>query len=356
MIPAETSQIELDGSQGEGGGSILRVGAGLACVIHRPLKVTNIRKNRDVPGLRTQHLIGIQALQQLTHGDLTDVEVGTTELEFSPGMDWQPNIELTIPTAGNIGLLMQTLHNALYCAPIDQCTIHIQGGGTYGIAAPGCAYLQNVTYPLFKKIGYSVELDVIDHGFYPKGGAQAKVVIRPNPSGYEGLILEERGTLEKVQGCIIVEQQLQNARVGERILESIQTSISPELLQNVPLDIQIAYPSSPSVGVGVDLWCSYSSGAILGVGTILGEKKVSSEKVGKHVSLKLIELLKSESTVDEYASDQLLPLLALAEGPSRIRLDVCSSHFTTNLAIIERFIPRESRITKLDSGFLFEYL
>ncbi len=355
MTESNSSFLILDGSQGEGGGSILRVGAGLACVRNRPLKVVNIRKNRSNPGLRPQHLIGIQALKTLTNGTLSGVGVGTEELEFRPGSDWRTALDLTIPTAGNVGLLMQTLHNALYRAPTEKYSVHIHGGGTYGMAAPGACYLQNVTYALFSRLGYSVDVNVIRHGFYPKGGAEAMATITPNPSGYRGLVLEERGDLKSIEGRIIAEQNLRQARVGERIKESLIGSASESLPHGVPLDIRVEYPSAPSVGVGVDIWCKFSSGAILGLGTLLGERGVPSEAIGKRAALKLGKLLESDATVDPYASDQLVPLLSLAEGPSKFKLDVISSHLQTNLEIIRNFFPRDYRITPSGNGFIFEY-
>jgi RNA 3'-terminal phosphate cyclase (ATP) len=356
MAENDSNPLILDGSRGEGGGSILRVGAGLACVKNRPLKVINIRKNRNNPGLRPQHLIGIQALKTLTNGTLSDVRVGTLELELHPGSDWRTALDLTIPTAGNVGLLMQTLHNALYRAPIEKCSIQIHGGGTYGMAAPGTNYLQNVTYALFNRLGYSVDLKVIRHGFYPKGGAEAVATIVPNPAGYRGLILERRGELESIGGCIVVEQNLQKAHVGNRIKESLIASTSSSLPRGIVMDIKVEHPSAPSVGVGVDLWCKFSSAAILGIGTLLGEKGVPSETIGERAALKLRQLLESDGTVDEYASDQLVPLLCIAEEPSRFKLGAISSHFQTNLDIIQNLFPREYRIAQSGNGFIFEYL
>ena len=356
MAKKDSSPLILDGSQGEGGGSILRVGAGLACVKNRSLKVINIRKNRNNPGLRPQHLTGIQALRTLTNGTLSDVRVGTLELDLHPGSDWRTALDLTIPTAGNVGLLMQTLHNALFRAPIEKCSIQIHGGGTYGKTAPGTNYLQNVTYALFKRLGYSVDLNVIRHGFYPKGGAEAVATIVPNPAGYYGLILEERGELESIEGCIVVEQNLQQARVGDRIKESFIASTSSSLSRGVVMDIKVEHPSAPSVGVGVDVWCRFSSGAILGTGTVLGEKGVPSETIGKRAGQRLRQLLESDATVDEYASDQLVPLLCFAHEPSRFKLDAISSHLQTNLDIIQKFFPREYRIIQSGHGFIFEYL
>ena len=356
MAGNDPNPLILDGSQGEGGGSILRVGAGLACVKNRPLRVVNIRKNRNNPGLRPQHLIGIQALKTLTNGTLSDVRVGTPELDLYPGADWRTALDLTIPTAGNVGLLMQTLHNALYRAPIERCSIQIHGGGTYGRTAPGTGYLENVTYALFNRLGYAVDLNVIRHGFYPKGGAETVATIVPNPAGYRGLILEERGQLESIEGSIVVEQHLQQARVGDRIKESLIASTSNFLSKCVVMDIKVELPSAPSVGVGVDVWCKFSSGAILGTGTVLGERGVPSETIGKRAAQRLKHLLESDATVDEYASDQIIPLLCLAQGPSKFKLDAISPHLRTNLDIIQNFFPREYRITPSGNGFIFEYL
>ena len=81
-----------------------------------------------------------------------------------------------------------------------------------------------------------------------------------------------------------------------------------------------------------------------------------SETIGKRAGQKLRQLLVSDATVDEYASDQLVPLLSLAEGPSKFKLDAISSHLQTNLDIIRSFFPREYRITPSGKGFVFEYL
>ena len=48
--------IVIDGSFGEGGGSILRLGAGFYVLFKRPIRIKNIRANRPKPGLRLQHL------------------------------------------------------------------------------------------------------------------------------------------------------------------------------------------------------------------------------------------------------------------------------------------------------------
>jgi RNA 3'-terminal phosphate cyclase (ATP) len=47
--------IVLDGSQGEGGGQILRTALALSLVTGRSFRMVKIRANRSKPGLRPQH-------------------------------------------------------------------------------------------------------------------------------------------------------------------------------------------------------------------------------------------------------------------------------------------------------------
>ena len=80
-----TPPLEFDASFGEGGGSILRVAAGLAVVTNQTLHIYNIRKSRPQPGLKTQHMMGVKAIIQLTDGHTTPIEIGTTESYNYPG-------------------------------------------------------------------------------------------------------------------------------------------------------------------------------------------------------------------------------------------------------------------------------
>lgn len=48
------------------GGQILRITIAASCVLRQPVRVTKIRAGRDKPGLRPQHLSGIQVLSILS--------------------------------------------------------------------------------------------------------------------------------------------------------------------------------------------------------------------------------------------------------------------------------------------------
>ena len=348
--------LQIDGSFGEGGGSIVRISSGLACLKKTSIEIKNIRFNRKNPGLRLQHLVGINTLAKLTGGSTNNLDVGSTFVKFNPGFEWNNNVNVQIRTAGNIGMLSQTIYNALYLAPPQKYQIHVDGGGTYGTHAAGTSYLSNVIFPIFKNLGYSVNIDVFKHGFYPKGGGKALITIIPSSSFYKNLILEERGELEEIRGHIHVENSLKKSQVAERIQNSVLQNIKPNLTQSNEIQIISDYHNSLSVGVGVDIWCKYSSGAILGIGTILGKRGVSSEKIGIIAANKLNNLLESNETVDEYASDQILPLLFIAKESSKFVIRKKTMHFLTNLELLKGFFKRNFAIKKAEKGYSVEIL
>ena len=53
--------ITIDGSEGEGGGQILRTSLALSLVTGQPFRMERIRARRQKPGLLRQHLTAVEA-------------------------------------------------------------------------------------------------------------------------------------------------------------------------------------------------------------------------------------------------------------------------------------------------------
>jgi len=348
-------RLSIDGSFGEGGGSILRLSVGFSILFDQPIRLYNIRANRSKPGLRLQHLLGLKTLANLTDSDLSNCSVGTQEIKFKPNTKHlKEQIKVDIGTAASVGLLLQPIQIAcLKFSEPSEITIDLNGGGTLGKWAPGLHYLNNVTYQIFRNSGYDIDLEIHKYGFYPKGGAITRCKIHPPQKNLKPIRLTDLGNINSIKGKIICSQNLSNANVAERIKSSAQKNISAELSINT--NITYEYVNALSTGVGLSLWAESSTGAIISSGTIVGEKKISSEEVGKMASNRIINYIKNKIPVDNYLSDQLIPLMAYIQQSSRIKVLEITSHAKTNLELLKLFTDREYHIEKKENHATIEY-
>ena len=53
--------IVIDGSQGEGGGQVLRTALALSIVTGQPFRIEKIRAGRKTPGLMRQHVTAVSS-------------------------------------------------------------------------------------------------------------------------------------------------------------------------------------------------------------------------------------------------------------------------------------------------------
>src|SRR5262245_43603031 len=148
--------IEIDGSEGEGGGQILRSSLSLAVCTQQPFRIANIRANRDKPGLMRQHLTAVKAAAEICDASVDGAEPGSRTLAFRPGKLRAGDFSFAIGTAGSCTLVLQTVLMPLLTAPA-RSRVRITGG-THNRAAPPFDFLQRSFLPLLARMGARVEL------------------------------------------------------------------------------------------------------------------------------------------------------------------------------------------------------
>ncbi len=108
--------LKIDGSEGEGGGQILRTSLALSMVTGTPVRIDNIRAGRAKPGLMRQHLTAVLAAAEVSQGRVEGAEVGSTSLGLHPRDDPPGEHRFAIGTAGSVTLVLQTVLPALLTA------------------------------------------------------------------------------------------------------------------------------------------------------------------------------------------------------------------------------------------------
>src|SRR5687768_12164889 len=126
--------IVLDGSQGEGGGQILRSSLALSLLTGTPFRIDNIRAGRARPGLLRQHLTAVQAAATVGQAEVDGATIGSRSLFFRPQAPRPGDYTFSVGTAGSATLVLQTVLPALMTAAKPSSLV--LEGGTHNPAAP----------------------------------------------------------------------------------------------------------------------------------------------------------------------------------------------------------------------------
>ena len=318
--------LEIKGDYLEGGGQIIRTALALSIITQKPFTITNIRKGRKEPGLKEQHLQTVRAAAKLCNARIQGDQLSSTELSFTPNKIKNTNLEVNIPTAGSTALVLQSL---LIPGTKHNLNIHITGGGTFNLHAPSLIYIQKILLPILRKMNYEASIEVINNGFYPRGGAEVSVKTRKTK--LKPLQLTDRGKLNLISCYSFASNDLKNRKVAER-----QSETARKLLNGYEVNICNKYIQSYCPGSGILLVADFENTTI-GY-DVAGEKQKTAEIVGGEAALGFKKQLDSEAAVDEFMSDQILPYLALAEGKSIIKVPKLTQHAETNIWLIKQFL------------------
>lgn len=318
--------LEIDGSHGEGGGQILRTAVALSAVTGIPCRITNIRANRPSPGLKPQHLMGIQAATDICHAETRGVHSGSTCIEFVPHDISGGEYTVKIGTAGSITLILQVL-TPICLFSTDPVKLTITGG-TDVKWSPSIAYFEKVFCNILEKMNAHVRIAVHNHGFYPKGGGKVTAVIRPWDQKM-GLNLTERGPVRGLEVVSIASSFLGSARVAERQYHAFEKCFSDYSVSANSRYVETLNPGSSLCGVAL---CEHSA---LGADS-LGEKGKSAETVGREAGTFLQKEIDSGAALDVHMGDQIIPYLALAGG--EVSISQISNHTRTSIWVCQQFV------------------
>jgi len=335
------SPIEIDGSQGEGGGQILRTAVSLSTVLGIPIKVVDIRANRPQPGLKAQHLEAVKALQKLCNAQVTGLEVGSREVLFCPGKLEGGHFTIDIGTAGSIPLVIQTIVLPALWGPKDTFVRIL--GGTDVKWAPSIDYTHYVFLSILRIMGAHTNLGLINRGYYPEGGGEVELRICPlEPQGLKPLVIPTQEGEPKVFGSV------HTANLPEDVGKRLKSTALKSLIGITDVKIMSNQWEGHSTGAGITLVSEFKN-TLLGADA-LGEKGKRAEIVAKDCVNELLAEGKSGATLDHHMADQILPFLALSSGPSEFLVREITQHTKTNIDVIEKLAGASFELKAAEGG------
>ena len=314
--------IEIDGSQGEGGGQILRTALSLSMITGQPFCLKNIRAARKKPGLMRQHLVCVQAAQRISNAQVEGDYLNSQNLVFTPQQVQAGHYEFNIGSAGSTLLVFQTLLPALLLQPTAS-EINIIGG-THNPLAPSANFIADCFLPALKKIGIDVDFKLEKAGFFPIGGGQIYAKIHPWTNSKPLSLLEKENVQITIFGSVL---NLPND-ILEREFQVLKKSLAIEQATAVKLN---------GISEGNHLFVNVKTQHHVQQFSALGEKRKAGEQIAKNLAIQVLAYLQSPDIVDEYLADQLLLPLVLGQGGT-FTTQIISQHTQTQVEIIQKFM------------------
>ncbi|MDO5580906.1 MAG: RNA 3'-terminal phosphate cyclase [Planctomycetia bacterium] len=322
--------IEIDGSEGEGGGQILRSSLALSLLTGRSFRIRNIRAKRSRPGLLRQHLTAVQAAAEIGQARLIGDSPGSLSLEFVPGAIRGGEYHFQIGTAGSAMLVLQTILPVLILA--DKPSKITLSGGTHNPQAPPFDFFVQTFIPLIERMGPAIRAKIHRYGFYPAGGGELEVEIDPVRSLKSFALLDRGDLLEKRAEILITGIPYD---IAQREANTIRDQ---DLWSDAPINIR----KIPSSGPGniVQIFLKFEN--ITESFNAIAEKGKRAEDLVRNMFRNIGEYIRSDVPVGIYTADQIMLPMAIAavkdREPGKFRTLPLSNHSRTHIDLIRKFL------------------
>lgn len=330
--------ITIDGSEGEGGGQMVRNACALSLVTGEPFRISNIRGRRAKPGLMRQHVTAVEAACAISGSECSGLTVGATELEFRPGRATPGEYHFAVGTAGSTGLVLQTVLMPLILA--DGPSRLVLEGGTHNMLAPPFDFIERTFLPIINRMGPNVSARIVRHGFYPRGGGRIDVDITPAPLAPIDCI--ERGEQLGVTGQVLFAGL--PFEVAERMLARARRDLAA--WPNEAFAVR-QLPADQGPGVILLLEAQYAN--VTEVVSGFGQLGVPAERLAKTSAARMNGFQASSAFAGPYLADQLVLPFVVSGGGSLTTVKP-SQHLLTAIDIVRRFSGYKITLTKQGSG------
>jgi RNA 3'-phosphate cyclase len=336
--------IEIDGSKGEGGGSILRQAIALSLLTKKPFRIINIRAGRPNPGLNYQHLSSIELARKISNSKVIGAQIGSTKVEFYPGDIRGGEINIDIGSAGSIVLSLQSIiFPAIFSGQKFKFNLI---GGTDVSWSPTIDYFKEIFAPSLENY-CKIETIIHKRGYYPAGGGSITLTIAGNNTK-ERFIRTSLGDLLSIKGIITSSKTFFVNSSLHKMSEIAGMSIK---YPNINSNISVFSTDSNSSGASFTLYAVFQNPLQKEKHLRVGACEIadSEHKLIDNIDKKSSELkriINNRIPVDENLADQLIVLLGFVGG--KIVTNNISPHTLSNIDIAELFLDKKFLIKNIE--------
>lgn len=321
--------LHIDGTEGEGGGQVLRTALALSVVTRTPIRIDGIRGKRKKPGLQRQHLTCVQAAATVSEAEVRGAGLDSQTLEFTPQTVRAGNYRFSIGSAGSATLVLQTILPALLSA--DAPSTAQVTGGTHNPLAPPFDFVEKSFVPVLRRMGADVKLRLLRHGFMPSGGGSFVAEVAPCKQ-LTPLDLRECGPKKPWRARALLSKLPDE--IGAKQLDHLLDRFEKRRLSYEATSLERVEADD----AGNALLLELPHGGLCEVLCAYGERGARSELIADRVATEALILSAADVPVGPFLADQLLLPMALAGG-GVFRTVEPTLHATTNARLIERFLP-----------------
>jgi len=330
--------ITIDGSEGEGGGQMVRNSCALSLVTGEPFRMTHIRAKRSKPGLMRQHVTAVEAACVISGAECSGLAVGGSDLTFRPGRVVPGEYHFAVGTAGSTGLGLQTVLMPLLLAGGPSRLV--LEGGTPNMLAPPFEFIERTFLPIINRMGPQVTARLVRHGFYPRGGGRIEVDIEPAP--LSPLACTARGEPTGVSARAVFASL--PGEIAERMLARARRALA-----DWPHEAFALHQLPADQGPGIILMLEARYAEVTEVVSGFGQLGVPAERLAKTSAARLQGYVDAAAFAGPYLADQLVLPFVLASGGAFTTVKP-SQHLLTAIDIAKRFTGRRIEITQQGGG------
>jgi RNA 3'-terminal phosphate cyclase (ATP) len=297
-----------------------------------------VRGRREKKGLMRQHITAIEAACRIGGATCEGVSVGSSEIVFTPGRVVPGDYHFAVGTAGSTGLVFQTVLMPLLLA--DGPSRLVLEGGTHNMLAPPFDFMAKAFAPVVRRMGAGIEMRLVRHGFYPRGGGRIEVDIVPG--GLAPIDCRDRGALRSVSATALVAGLPFD--IAEREIDTAR-----QVLPEWPPEAFTMRQLPEEQGPGNALLLEAAFDQVTEIVTGFGKLGVSAESLAKTAAQRMAGYLASPAFAGPYLADQLLLPFALAGGGAFTTVKP-SRHARTAADVIALFTGQRFTFEQQENG------